>query len=336
MRPGALKRAPGTREDEAHMTKQKPSSRLGYLQRNWQLYSMLLIMVVSLLVFNYWPMTGLQLAFKDWTIPIGNQAGGIWGSPWATDAMGNLDIFKHFKTLFTNPKVYVTFFNTLRISLLRLVCGFPMPILLALLLNELTSSRFCKVVQSISYLPYFISWVIISGILKDMTASQGVLQNLLSTVFGHEIDFFGNSNLFLSMLIVSDIWKNVGWGTIIYFAALTAISPELYEAGMVDGANRWQRMRYITLPGILPAVSINLIFSVSGIVYGGFDQIYNLYNPLVYDKADILETYLFRNGVIGGDYAMGTAMGLFNSLVAFVLVLIANKVIKKMGGEGIW
>ena len=250
--------------------------------------------------------------------------------------MGNLDIFKHFKTLFTNPKVYPTFFNTLRISLLRLVCGFPMPILLALFLNELTSDRFRKTVQSISYLPYFISWVIIANILKDITASQSALQNLLSGMLGHEVNFFSDSNLFIGLLIVSDIWKNVGWGTIIYFAALTGIGPELYEAGMVDGANRWQRMWYITLPGILPAVSINLIFSVSGIVYGGFDQIYNLYNPLVYDKADILETYLFRNGVIGGDYSLGTAMGLFNSVVAFLLVILANKAIKKLGGEGIW
>lgn len=209
-------------------------------------------------------------------------------------------------------------------------------ILLALFLNELTSDKFRKTVQSISYLPYFISWVIIANILKDLTASQSTLQNLLSGLFGHEVDFFGNGNLFIVLLIISDIWKNVGWGTIIYFAALTGIGPELYEAGMVDGANRWQRMRYITLPGILPAVSINLIFSVSGIVYGGFDQIYNLYNPLVYDKADILETYLFRNGVIGGDYSLGTAMGLFNSVVAFILVILANKVIKKLGGEGIW
>lgn len=318
------------------MTKLKSAANRRYFSKHWQLYSMLLIMFITLLIFNYWPMTGLQLAFKDWRIPIGNQAGGIWGSPWATDELGNLDLLKHFKTLFTNPKVYPTFFNTLRISLLRLVCGFPMPILLALFLNELTSDKFRKTVQSISYLPYFISWVIIANILKDLTASQSALQNLLSGLFGHEVDFFGNGNLFIVLLIISDIWKNVGWGTIIYFAALTGIGPELYEAGMVDGANRWQRMRYITLPGILPAVSINLIFSVSGIVYGGFDQIYNLYNPLVYDKADILETYLFRNGVIGGDYSLGTAMGLFNSVVAFILVILANKVIKKLGGEGIW
>lgn len=311
-------------------------SGLQYLKRNWELYSMLSIMVIVLLVFNYWPMTGLQLAFKDWRIPFGNRPGGIWGSPWATDEMGNLDLLKHFRTLFTDPKVYPTFFNTLRISCLRLLCGFPAPIVLALFLNELTSNRFRKVVQSISYLPHFISWVIIAGILKDLTASDGLIQHICTTVLGHEVAFFADSNVFIALLIISDIWKGVGWGTIIYFAALTSIDPELYEASMVDGSNRWQRMRYITLPGILPAVSINLIFSLSGIVYGGFDQIYNLYNPLVYDKADILETYLFRNGIIGGDYSLGTAMGLFNSVISFILVLAANKIIQKLGGEGIW
>ena len=252
------------------MTNIKKSSTVKIIKKDWRLYSMLLIMFASLLVFNYWPMTGLQLAFKDWVIPFGKQAGGIWGSPWATDELGNLDLLKHFRILFTNPKVYTTFFNTLRISLLRVLFGFPVPIILSLLLNELTSSKFRKTVQSISYLPYFISWVIISGILKDLTASGNGLQNLLTQLLGHEVEFFGNSQLFIGMLIGSDIWKSCGWGTIIYFAALTAINPELYEASMVDGANRWQRMRYITLPGIIPAVNINLIFALSGIVYGGF------------------------------------------------------------------
>ena len=191
------------------------------------------------------------------------------------------------------------------------------------------------------YLPVITSWVIVSLVFQYMfnNSDRGLINYLLVDVL-HVMDDYvpwllrewsGNAAIWLM-----GIWKNVGWGTIIYFAALTGIGPELYEAGMVDGANRWQRMRYITLPGILPAVSINLIFSVSGIVYGGFDQIYNLYNPLVYDKADILETYLFRNGVIGGDYSLGTAMGLFNSVVAFILVILANKVIKKLGGDGIW
>ncbi len=318
------------------MKQKKAGSRLQYVKTNWQLYSMLAVMFVTLLVFNYWPMTGLQLAFKDWTIPIGDRPGGIWGSPWATDENGKLDLFKHFRTLFTDPRVYPTFFNTLRIALLRLIVGFPMPIILAVVLNEVPSNRFRKTVQSISYLPHFISWVIIAGILKDLTAADSVFQNVLEKIFGHEIDFFGNSNMFITLLIISDIWKGIGWGTIIYFAAITGIDPQLYEAAMIDGASRMQRMFHVTLPGIVPAISINLIFSLSGITSGGFEQIYNLYNPMVYDKADILETYLFRNGIIGGDYALGTAMGLFNSVIAFALVLLANKIVKKLGGNGIW
>ena len=307
-----------------------------YVRKNWQLYSMLAVMVIVLAVFCYYPMLGIQLAFKDFRIAIGTQSGGIWGSPWATDDAGNLDLFKHFKSLFGNPDIFKTFLNTLRLSSLRMLFGFPVPIIMAVFLNELTGEKYKKTVQSITYLPYFISWVIISGILTNLSATGSGLQKVLARMFGHEIEFFGDSDLFLGLLVVSDIWKNAGWGTIIYFAALTGISPELYEAAEVDGANRWRKMLHITLPGLLPAVTINLIFAISGIVYGGFDQVYNMYNRTVYDKADILETYIFRNGVVGGDYSLGTAMGLFNSSIAFVLTLIANKVVKKLGGSGIW
>ncbi len=314
----------------------KRQSNLLYFKRNWQLYSMLLVMLVTLFVFHYWPMAGIQLAFKDYVIPFKNQAGGVWGSPWATDEEGNLALFKHFKTLFSNPLVYPTMINTVKISTLRLVCGFPMPIILAILLNEVSSSKFRKTVQSISYLPHFVSWVIIAGILKDMTTTNSGFMNFLESIFGVEPAFFANNNLFVAMLIISGIWKGVGWGTIIYFAALTSIDPEQYEAAMINGATRWQRIRFITLPGILPAVTIQLIFSISGLTSAGFDQIYNLYNPLVYKGADVLETYMFRNGVIGGDYSLGTAMGLFNSVISMVLMLGANKFVKKLGGEGIW
>ena len=318
------------------MKMKKKQSNLVYFQRNWQLYSMLLIMIVALFVFCYWPMAGIQLAFKDYVIPFSNRPGGVWGSPWARDAEGNIDLLKHFKTLFTNPLVYPKMINTVKISVLRFICGFPMPILLAILLNELTSSGFRKTVQSISYLPHFVSWVVIAGILKDMTVKDSPFMKFLEGAFGEQPAFFADDNLFITMLIISGIWKGVGWGTIIYFAALTAIDPEQYEAAMIDGANRWKRIRYITLPGILPAVTIQLIFHVSSLNSAGFDQIYNLYNPLVYEGADVLETYMFRTGVIGGDYSLGTAMGLFNSLISFILLISANLTVKRIGGEGIW
>lgn len=318
------------------MDKNRTNVGGSYLKRNWRLYSMLAVMVVTLAVFCYYPMFGIQLAFKDFRISIGTQKGGVWGSPWATNENGEIDLLKHFRELFSNQEIFGKFLNTLRLSCLRLICGFPLPILLTLFLNELSNDKFKRVVQSISYLPYFISWVIIAGIIKDLTATGSTFQVFLSKIFGHELAFFGNSNLFLGLLVVSDIWKSIGWNTVIYFAALSGVSPELYEAAAVDGANRWQKMGHITLPGLMPAVTINLLFAVSGIVNGGFDQVYNLYTRLVYDKADILETYIFRNGVLGGDYSLGTALGLFNSVIALTLTLCANFAVKKMGGEGIW
>lgn len=326
---------------EKKKQKKKRNSFISDLKRDKLLYSMLIVMAVTLIVFCYLPMFGLTLAFKDWRIPVtGVRPGGLFGSPWATDENGNLDLLKHFKVLFLNADVRKTFVNTLRIAALRIVFSFPLPIVLALMLNELTDEHFKKFVQSLSYLPYFISWVIISGVLKDMTASESAFQNFIKLIFGTELKFFSDNNLFLTICVVSEIWKNVGWGSIIYFAALTAISPELYEAAMIDGAGRWSKMFYITLPGIMPAVSINLIFSITSITSGGFDQIYNMYNQLVYEKGDILETYIFRTSFGSGgspeSYGVNTALGLFNSLIGLTLMLTANKVVKKLGGEGVW
>ena len=175
-----------------------------------------------------------------------------------------------------------------------------------------------------------------TGILTSLTASQSSFQNAMEFIFGKELPFFTNNKLFVSLLIISDIWKEAGWATIIYFAAISGINSELYEAASVDGASRFQKILYITLPGIAPAISINLILQSGNLVHGGFDQIFNMYNPLVYDMADILETYLFRIGITDGDYALGTALGLFNSVIAFILVIISNKIVKKIGGEPIW
>lgn len=301
-----------------------------YLRRSWPLYVMLLPLIGLLLVFNYYPMLGLQMAFKD--VEYGTN---MWQWQWAT-TNGQVDVFKHFKFLLGDKEFFIKFANTLRISCLKLLCGFPVPILITVLLNEMTSLRAKKGVQIISYLPYFISWIIISGILISMTASGSGFQNFLKLLFGKELHFFSDDGLFVAMVVVSDIWKNCGWGTIIYLAAINGISPELYEAATIDGANRFQRIWFITMPGILPAISINLILSLSGLVYGGFDQIFNMYNKGVYGMGDILETWIFRQGVTGGKYDVSTAMGLFNSSISLVLVLVANFVVKKMGGSAIW
>ena len=313
-----------------HIKNQQKSTKISYFAKNYRLYLMLLPVIAYLIIFSYYPMSGLIISFKDWRIN-----GGIWGSPWATSD-GSLDLFKHFKVLFNDPMFIQKFLNTIRISTLKLLIGFPVPIIITILLNEMSSLKLSKTFQVVSYLPYFISWVIISGILINMTSAGSAFQGVMTSFFGKELYFFTDNNLFLSMVVMSDIWKGAGWATIIYFAAITNIGSELYEAADIDGASRFQKIIYITLPGMLPAISIMLILQVSGLIYGGFDQIFNMYNRTVFEKGDILETYLFRIGINDGQYDVATAVGLFNSLIAFVLIIFANKIIKKVGGEGIW
>ena len=308
----------------------KKNKTLDYIKRFWPLYVMLLPLLIYLAIFNYYPMTGIQLAFKDYVI-----RKGIWGSPWATDAQGNLDLLKNFKDLFAVSQFSTALKNTLRISLLKLLIGFPAPIILVLLLNELTSFKFMKFVQSISYIPHFISWVVLGGIFLSIDSSD-LFQNIMTAIFGKRIHFFSDGKLYLGFLIFSDVYKGVGWGTIIYLAALMNIDPQLYEAADLDGAGRFKKMWYITLPGLVPAISINMILSLSNIMYAGFDQIYNTYNTVLQDYGETLELYLFNIGVSGGKYSLSTAISLFNSTIGCVLIILANKLTKMLGGEGIW
>ncbi len=295
-----------------------------YLKNHWQLYLMFLPAAALLIVFNYVPMYGVVLAFKDFS-----PRAGIVGSPWVG--------LKNFRALFADPYFFTVLGNTLKISLLKFVCGFPVPIILALMLNEVRSSKFKRTVQTFSYLPYFISWVVVAGILINICSVEGGVVNQIIQFFGGKpINFFGNGKAFLVLVIISDIWKGAGWGTIIYFAALSSIDPVLYEAASIDGANRWQRMAHITVPSLGPAVSINLIMTCSNFMYAGFDQIFNLYNRTVYESADIIDTYVYRIGITDGNYQMSTALGLFNSVISLVLILLANKLIKKLGGRALW
>ncbi len=302
-----------------------------YIKSNWQLYVFLLPAFVFFLIFSYYPMLGIQIAFKDW-----NPNLGTWGSPWATGENGELRLFKYFSKIFSDEYVLITLVNTLRLSSLRLLFGFFPPIIMVILMNEMRTPHLKKTIQTLTYLPHFVSWIIIAGILQSLTQTGGTLQQILKSIFGKELQFFGDSDLFIAMLIISDIWKEAGWGTIIYLAAINGINPSVEEAALIDGAGRWQRIVHVILPGILPAISINLIFACSGLIYGGFDQVYNMYNSAVYPKADIMETYLYRIGVSNGNYSLSTAMSLFNSTVSFLLMLIANKIIGKLGGSTVW
>lgn len=293
------------------------------------LYLMLLPLVVYLFIFNYYPMFGLQIAFKDWFV-----RKGIWGSPWATTD-GKLDLFKYFSQLFGTSLFKEKLINTLRISLLKMLFGFPAPILLVLMLNELPSARFAKLTQSVSYIPHFLSWVVLGGIFLSLDKSTA-FQDVMLKLFGRNIHFFSNDNLYVGFLIFSDIYKEAGWGTIIYLATLMNIDPQLYEAASLDGAGRFIKILYITLPGLLPAISFNAILTLSNIMYAGFDQIYNTYNSVLSGKGETLEMYLFSLGITGGNYSLSTAIGLFNSAIGCVLVILTNKLTKLIGGEGIW
>lgn len=293
------------------------------------LYLMLLPLVVYLFIFNYYPMFGLQIAFKDWFV-----RKGIWGSPWATTD-GKLDLFKYFSQLFGTSLFKEKLINTLRISLLKMLFGFPAPIFLVLMLNELPSARFAKLTQSVSYIPHFLSWVVLGGIFLSLDKSTA-FQDVMLKLFGRNIHFFSNDNLYVGFLIFSDIYKEAGWGTIIYLATLMNIDPQLYEAASLDGAGRFKKILYITLPGLLPAISFNAILTLSNIMYAGFDQIYNTYNSVLSGKGETLEMYLFSLGITGGNYSLSTAIGLFNSAIGCVLVILTNKLTKLIGGEGIW
>ena len=297
--------------------------KLGFLQ-DWRLYVMFVPAAVLLFIFCYVPLYGIVLAFKEY-----NPMKGIVGSEFVG--------LQHFETIFNDPYFFKVLGNTVRLSLLNLVVGFPVPIILSLLLNEVKNKYFKRTIQTLSYLPHFISWVIVAGILINLlSVEDGVVNEIIKMFGGQPINFFGNNNNFVAMLVASGVWKGAGWGTIIYFAAISNISPDLYEAAMIDGAGRFRRMLAIVIPSLGPAVSINLIFSVSGLLSANFDQIFNLYNPTVYDKADVVNTYIFRIGISDGNYGVSTALGLFFSVIGFVLILLTNKIINKIGGEGIW
>ncbi len=306
-------------------------STKGYFAKTRLLYLMLLPAILVTLLFKYYPMFGIQLAFKDWS-----PMSGIWGSPWATDVEGNLDLLKHFRRLFDDPYFWKTFFNTIRIAGFRILFGFPIPIIIAILLNEMKNKFIRNTVQTISYLPHFVSWVIIANILIIMMSADSSFQLFLEKLLGKQIYFFSNPKLFLGIITASEVWKSCGWSTIIYFAALSSIDPELYEAAEVDGAGRWKKILNITIPGILPAITIRLIFTISGLASANFDQIFNMYNTTVYETGDVLSTYLYRTGIGSGQYDISEALSVFNSLISLSLTLITNRVIKKMGGEGIW
>lgn len=285
-------------------------------KKNYALVLMVLPGLIALIIFNYFPIYGVTIAFKNYKM-----TAGITGSPWV--GMAN------FTKLFGNDFLPVLR-NTVVISLLKLVCGFPAPIILALMLNEVGNTKYKKLIQTFTYMPHFFSWVVLAGIITMVFSAAGPINDILKFFGAKEpILFFGNGTMFITMVVLTAVWQGIGWGTIVYIAALSGVDEALYEAAVIDGAGRWKQTLYISIPCILPTVATVFILNLGSVLNAGFDQIYNMYNPTVYNVADIIDTYVLRK-LQKMDYGVGTAADLFKSVVGLVFVLAGNKLTKKL------
>lgn len=297
------------------------AGRRSFWQRVVAARALLLMLVpglVLVLLFNYGPMYGLLMAFQDFQV-----TKGIWGSPWVG--------FKHFQEFFSNPSAVNALRNTLLISFLKLAFGFPAPILLALLFNELRNGIFKRFSQTISYMPHFVSWIVFAALITAMLSpSTGVINQFLKFLGIRPIYFMADPGWFRVVLIASEIWKEVGWGAIIYLAALTGVDPTLHEAAVVDGATRIQRIIFINIPSLLPIAALMLILRMGGILNAGFDQVFNMYNVQVYQTADIIDTYVYRTGLADLKYSFAAAVGFFKSAVGLVMVVTVNEIARRM------
>ena len=298
-----------------------------YWQRSWMLYLMLVLPVTFFIVFRYVPMTNIVIAFKDYNI-----FQGVWseGSPWVGT--------KYFEQAFAERDFWLAIRNTLMLNSLDLVMGFPAPIILALILNELTFKRFKKVTQTIVYLPHFLSWIIVSSIATRLLApSIGVVNITLGNAFGMEpIDFLMDRVLWVFTYVIFGIWKSMGWGTIIYLAAITSVNPELYEAAEVDGSGRWRKLWHVTLPGIRPTIIVLLIMNIGWILGIDFDRPFTMGNSIVRPVADVISTLVYRWGLQSFRLSLSAAIGLFQSVICVIFVVSANLLAKKFGERGIW
>ena len=295
-----------------------------YMVKRQYLYYMSIPGLVYIIIFRYIPMYGIIMAFQDFSFRL-----GIFGS--------KFNNFANFKQLFGSEQFYTVFSNSILLSISRLVVSFPVPIILALLLNEIKSLKFKKTSQTLMYLPHFISWVVLGGILTNfLSMNDGLINAFIVKLGGTKINFLGSAKWFRTVIIGSSIWKEAGWGTIIYLAGLSAINPEYYEAATVDGANRFQKLWYITLPSLANTIVIMLILSVGGIMNNGFEQIYLFQNGLNISVSQVFETYIYHIGIVGGRYSYSTAVELFKSVIAAALLLFTNRIANKLRGTSLF
>ena len=292
---------------------------------NWQLYAMFIFPVIYYIIFRYIPMFGNILAFRKY-----NAGGNIFGE-------GPLTL-KYFKQFITAKPFWDAFKNTLILNGLYLLFRFPLTLIFALLLNEIRKIRWKKFVQTVSYLPHFISMVIVCGMIKEVLSTSGPGNGIIQQLGGEKINFIALSEWFRTIFVVSGVWQSLGWGTILYLAAMSGINPSLYEAATVDGANHFQQVLHVTIPCILPTIATLLILDIGGLVGSGgaFEKVYLLYSPLTYETSDIVSTYVFRMGIESGSINFATAVGLFEGLINLILLTVANFVSRKVANTSLW
>ncbi len=308
------------RTKKPNMTKKQ---RIHAIKRSKWLYLLMVLPVLYYAVFCYGPMYGILIAFKDYKI-----AKGVWGSKWVG--------FKWFEKFLTDPYFWKLVRNTLLLNIYGLVWGFPIPIILALMLNEVRHSGYKRIVQTVSYLPHFLSTVVVCGMVVNFLSLDGVVNQILAA-FGHEkIQFLMLPEWFRTIFTVSGIWQTCGWNSIVYLSALTSVDTQLIEAAEIDGANRFQRIWHVSLPGILPTISIMLIMQLGRLMTLGYEKILLLYNGSTYETADVIATYVYRRGIVGADYSYSTAVGLFQSVVSLILLVASNKISKKLSETALW
>lgn len=300
-------------------------AKLNPLQKYWILYLMLFPVLLFYLLFHYLPMFGIVISFQDYSV-----TRSILASPWVG--------LKHFKSFFESIYFFRTLRNTLSINIYLLIFGFPLPIILALLLNELRSLKFKKFVQTVVYMPHFISLVVVCGIIFTFVDTKGIINELLTALGLNAIAFKSDPKYFYPVYVVSEIWQHIGWDSIIFIAALSSVDPELYEAATMDGAGRFKRMIHISIACILPTITIMLIFRIGSLMSVGYEKILllTLNNPALYEKADVISVYVFRRGLTDGRYSFASAVGLFNSVINCILLFSADKFSKKLGQEGLF
>lgn len=295
-----------------------------HIRKYWQFYAMMFIPVVYYIIFRYVPMAGNIIAFRRY-----RAGSSIFGDEWSG--------LKYFNQFIQDQNFWRAFANTLLLNFKYLIVSFPLTLIFALLLNEVKNVAFKKIVQTISYLPHFISMVIVAGMVREVLSTSGPINNLIKALGGEAVTFISLPEWFTTIFVVSGVWQGIGWGTILYLAAMSGINPELYEAAALDGANKFQQCLHVTIPAILPTVSTLLVLNVGSLCgSAAFEKVFLLYNPTTYETADIIATYVYRMGLQSGNYSYATAVGLFQGIINLVLLTVANRASRSLTGSALW